>query len=661
MPLSGRVGFAGSTVCAVGLDRVIPRRTRERGRPRSGRARPGRGCRLRAAGRRRRPPLRADAARARPVAALGRGHLAPGDPAHGRGRRMAPAPVRERSLARRARPGRDVDRRRGRRRARRRGAPRGDAAPPLRRAAACRRRPNRAASLAGVALALLDSVGCGEPRRHLASARRRADRRHRGEAAGGGRRARAARLDAAPAARVPHVRLHPRRARAGAAPLRGRDPALRRQRGLGGSTARQRGAPRGAREGGAGGRRGDRRRRALRRGRGARAGRGHARALPRVRPREARSDLAAPPGVTAGPNDHNGARVKARFTILPLALALLATGSVGTSSGAETAGALARAFAIRVVVPGGGSSTPTISSPPSDAVAPGSGFSYTGSEGVAVTTGSYVASVQSESTGNPFANASAEVTNLSLFNGEVTASDIVAHAKSSAKPGAATGDLSGVGVSALVVDGQPAAATGRVTLGDWGYADVSVQSASRAPTTFHGSVTALDVHLPADHGGLPAGSEIQVGYAEASVQASTAPPPPPGQAKKSQQGAAGAHKAPTAKRAPEPAKPIPGVPQSTLPTRLPPDIHPKLSETPGGYVFPVLGVAKGTVFSVGWNDIGGNRLWLRDEQGNQFYYAHLSAYTPLAVNNAHVSAGGVLRFVGNTRDAEGTPYHPHFA
>src|ERR671923_101692 len=574
MPLSGRVGFAGSTVCAVGLDRVIPRRTRERGRPRSGRARPGRGCRLRAAGRRRRPPLRADAARARPVAALGRGHLAPGDPAHGRGRRMAPAPVRERSLARRARPGRDVDRRRGRRRARRRGAPRGDAAPPLRRAAACRRRPNRAASLAGVALALLGSVGCGEPRRHLASARGRADRRHRGEAAGGGRRARAARLDAAPAARVPHVRLHPRRARAGAAPLRGRDPALRRQRGLGGSTARQRGAPRGAREGGAGGRRGDRRRRALRRGRGARAGRGHARALPRVRPREARSDLAAPPGVTAGPNDHNGARVKARFTILPLALALLATGSVGTSSGAETAGALARAFAIRVVVPGGGSSTPTISSPPSDAVAPGSGFSYSGSEGPAVAADSYVASVQSDSTGNPFANAS------------------------------------------------------------------GTQTPSR------GSVTALDVPLTADHGGLPAGSEIQVGYAEASVQASTAPPPPPGQAKKSQQGAAGAHKAPTAKRAPEPAKPIPGVPQSTLPTRLPPDIHPKLSETPGGYVFPVYGpssygdtfraprgdvpggwhhgddifaplgapvlaVAKGTVFSVGWSGIVLRPLWSR--------------------------------------------------
>src|SRR5947208_17071105 len=105
-------------------------------------------------------------------------------------------------------------------------------------------------------------------------------------------------------------------------------------------------------------------------------------------------------------------RLKARLAIVPLALALLAAGSAGSGSGAGSAGALARAYAIRVVVPGGGAATPTISSPPSDAVAPGSGFSYAGSEGPAVTTGSYVASVQSDSTGNPFASASAEVTDL---------------------------------------------------------------------------------------------------------------------------------------------------------------------------------------------------------------------------------------------------------
>jgi hypothetical protein len=75
---------------------------------------------------------------------------------------------------------------------------------------------------------------------------------------------------------------------------------------------------------------------------------------------------------------------------------------------------------------------------------------------------------------------------------------------------------------------------------------------------------------------------------------------------------------------------------------------------------PVLAVADGTVFSVGWNDLGGNRLWLRDEQGNEFYYAHLSAFSPLAVDGAHVRAGGVIGFVGKTGDAETTPPHLHF-
>jgi murein DD-endopeptidase MepM/ murein hydrolase activator NlpD len=383
-------------------------------------------------------------------------------------------------------------------------------------------------------------------------------------------------------------------------------------------------------------------------------------------------------------------RVKARLAIVPLTLALLVVGSAGSSAGAGSGGALARAYAIRVVVPGGGASTPTVSSPPSDAVAPGSGFSYAGSDGPAVTAGSYVASVRSDSTGNPFATASAEVTDLSLFNGEITASDVVANAKASAKPGAATGDLSGVGVSGLTVDGV-AAGAGRIPLGDWGYADVNVQTSAPTATTFHGFVTALDVHLTADHGGLPAGSEIQVGFAEASVQAPPkAPAKPATTPKHPVQGAAKSHA-----KAPEPKKPIPGIPPEQLPRRTPPNLQPKLAPTPNGYVFPVYGpssygdsfgafrgdvpgnwhhgddifaplgapvlaVAKGTVFSVGWEDIGGNRLWLRDQYGNQFYYAHLSAYTPLAVNNAHVSAGAVLGFVGNTGDAQGTPYHLHF-
>ena len=64
---------------------------------------------------------------------------------------------------------------------------------------------------------------------------------------------------------------------------------------------------------------------------------------------------------------------------------------------------------------------------------------------------------------------------------------------------------------------------------------------------------------------------------------------------------------------------------------------------------PILAVADGTVFSVGWNNVGGFRLWLRDRAGNQFYYAHLSAYSPLAVNGREVRAGAGDRVHGQHR------------
>jgi murein DD-endopeptidase MepM/ murein hydrolase activator NlpD len=75
---------------------------------------------------------------------------------------------------------------------------------------------------------------------------------------------------------------------------------------------------------------------------------------------------------------------------------------------------------------------------------------------------------------------------------------------------------------------------------------------------------------------------------------------------------------------------------------------------------PLLAVADGTVHTVGWNEIGGWRLWLRDDQGNEFYYAHLSAYSPLAVEGRHVAAGDVVGFLGDSGDADGGLPHLHF-
>ena len=75
---------------------------------------------------------------------------------------------------------------------------------------------------------------------------------------------------------------------------------------------------------------------------------------------------------------------------------------------------------------------------------------------------------------------------------------------------------------------------------------------------------------------------------------------------------------------------------------------------------PVVAVADGTVSHVGTLEISGNRLWLETDDGDAFFYAHLSAFSPTAVDGRRVKAGTVLGFVGNTGDAEPTPPHLHF-
>jgi murein DD-endopeptidase MepM/ murein hydrolase activator NlpD len=373
---------------------------------------------------------------------------------------------------------------------------------------------------------------------------------------------------------------------------------------------------------------------------------------------------------------------------LGLALALLVAGSAGGANPSH-AGATARAFAIRVVVPGqAGYATSTVAAPP-DAVVFNPGSAYP-SDGSLLSAGSSTASAAAGTGQIAYANASSEVTSVSLFGGEVTASSIVARAKATARPGRASGDLAGAGIASLTVLGQAVgvAPNGRVALGDWGYAITLAQGAEPTADGYRGFVTALDVVLTAEHAGFPAGTQIQIGRAEVAASAPPAPPAPKPLPKPPPKRPSGGGQSLTP---PEPELPPAGLPAQPAPRRPAPDVRPAL--TAGGYVFPVYGpvsfsntfeapragvgwhhgedifaplgapvlaVAKGTVYSVGWNDLGGNRLWLRDREGNQFYYAHLSAFTPLAVNNAHVNAGDVLGFVGNTGDAATTPPHLHF-
>jgi len=75
---------------------------------------------------------------------------------------------------------------------------------------------------------------------------------------------------------------------------------------------------------------------------------------------------------------------------------------------------------------------------------------------------------------------------------------------------------------------------------------------------------------------------------------------------------------------------------------------------------PVVAVARGTLSLVGWNKLGGWRVWLTDRKGNSFYYAHLAAYARWILTHPHVRAGQVLGFLGRTGDAFTTEPHVHF-
>ena len=348
--------------------------------------------------------------------------------------------------------------------------------------------------------------------------------------------------------------------------------------------------------------------------------------------------------------------------------------------------ASASAFGVRVVVPGKApASAGSISSPPQSAA---SVVSWLYGDG-AVTTGAITGGTNGTVDDDRAVGRSVvKVSSVSLFGGEVTAGSVTSKSVSRASPSSANGDFSGSAVSSLVVLGASVtvSANQKISLGDWGYAIALEQAVTDQNTSqrrgHRGFVVGLHVHLTADHGGLPAGTEIFIGYAEAAATAAKATAPPPSPPLGS----------PPTHHHHEPVPPLAGVPATPPPVQSPPPgVRPHL--TAGGYVFPVYGpasfsddfgaaradtgwhhgndifaplgapvlaVTDGTLFLVGWNTIGGNRFWLRDLQGNEFYYAHLSAFTPLAREGAQVKAGDVIGFVGATGDAAGTPTHLHF-
>ncbi len=357
------------------------------------------------------------------------------------------------------------------------------------------------------------------------------------------------------------------------------------------------------------------------------------------------------------------------FAVFAFALSL---DSASGSRPAVRPEATSLAFAIKIVVPNQPDAISAYVTAPKNDSGYGTGFSYP-ADGAILTSGAVTSNAAADSGAAPTASAGAQVTDLTLFGGEVTVQRVNANVVANASDAGASGDFSGSGVTGIA----GSAVVGN-KLGDWGQLTLAAGKggphASASLQSWAGEVTALDVKLTADHGGLPAGSEIIVGYAAAHVQTPVLAPSGPI--------VAGV----THARTPAAPTNLPRLPAGAIPA-----VQPQL--TAGHYVFPVYGqsfyadtfgapradvgwhhgddifapfgapvlaVADGTVFQVGWNRVGGWRVWLRDHEGNQFYYAHLSAYSPYAVNDAQVRAGTVLGFVGSSGDADGTPFHLHF-
>jgi murein DD-endopeptidase MepM/ murein hydrolase activator NlpD len=374
------------------------------------------------------------------------------------------------------------------------------------------------------------------------------------------------------------------------------------------------------------------------------------------------------------------ARVVLGVSVLLFVLLSAAAGGAGAAT--STPASSAAAFGVRVVLPGGkATAAGAISSPPQAAASvPSWGYG----DG-AVSTGPISGGTRSDvEGGSASAAADLSVAAVSLFAGEVTIGSVRLAASARASGTRGTGRFGAATLEAVTVLGQSvqAAPNARVQLGDWGYAVLLEQAVVREEAERLGQrrfVVGLHVHLTGDHGGLPAGSEILVGYAEAAASAPKAQPPKAN---------------PVPPPAPEPTPPPPGsqpAPQPPIVKDPPPGVEPQI--TTEGFVFPVYGpssftddfgagrastgwhhgndifaslgapilaVTDGTLFLVGWNGIGGNRLWLRDDDGNEYYYAHLSAFSPLAADGVRVKAGEVVGFVGTSGDAEGTPPHLHF-
>jgi murein DD-endopeptidase MepM/ murein hydrolase activator NlpD len=278
--------------------------------------------------------------------------------------------------------------------------------------------------------------------------------------------------------------------------------------------------------------------------------------------------------------------------------------------------------------------------------------------------------------GRGVAAASASLEDVDIFDGLVTAQRVSVSAAANADGTSTSGSVGG-----LVIDGKPAnSPTGRTVYDLGGYGQmVALDSGATG-------VLGLRARLTKPYKTHKAGEVVRVAYA--SAEASNAVHAPaatkkakPAKKKRAHKAAKKKHRQLTGKQkleraltesdrlgaaallaTPGYAFPVAGqhdfvdtfgAPRSDVPVHLGNDIF-------AAFGTPIVAVADGRIYRVGTLKISGNRLWLRDHEGNRYFYAHLSDFAAAAYNGADVHAGEIIGFVGNTGDAEPTPPHLHF-
>jgi hypothetical protein len=270
------------------------------------------------------------------------------------------------------------------------------------------------------------------------------------------------------------------------------------------------------------------------------------------------------------------------------------------------------------------------------------------------------------SASSPSALAQAEADDVELLGGLITAALVQRSARDSGRGVKYGGSVRGLVVGEREIDAVSTTKTyafdgGKVTANDGG--------------------AGLVVELTDDVEGVPAGSRIVVADVSATATRGAAPSPEP-TATATATAAPKATATPTAAATTTPtpaAKKKPARWRTRLmskrfvfpvggPTEIGGPFGAFRADTgshEGNDLFadfgtPVVAVADGKLALVGTLPISGNRLWVYADSGDEFFYAHLSAFAPTAVNGRHVDAGTILGYVGNTGDAEPTPPHLHF-